>query len=413
MTQPSCEMLAGDWTFREADTKTLTHGIHPYPAKMIPQVASRLINIYGNSGGVIFDPYCGSGTTLLEAMLAGMNAIGTDLNPLARLISRVKTHPISISLLDEEISRFPKSIPDKNCPLPYVTNINYWFAKQVQSDLAAIRKYIDAIEKPTIADVFRVAFSIAVRKSSWVRQGEFKLYRMSDKQIKAHKVEPFALMLDALIDIRQRLFSLKNIVSTPRLPPAIHGFNTVDGIPKCAVVPCSVDLVVTSPPYGDSRTTVAYGQFSRLSAEWLGFPDASRMDNLLMGGGKVAKVQSFDVPTLDAVIAGISGVHRDRAREVAAFFADYRASIGNVAALVKNGGYICYVVADRTVKGSKIPMADTTAAFFAEQGFKSIAVPTRTIPNKRMPSLNSPTNVSGKIGKTITVEKIVICQKVT
>ncbi len=208
----------------------------------------------------------------------------------------------------------------------------------MQSDLAAIGNYIDAIEKPAIADVCRVVFSIAVHKSSSVRQGESKLYRISDKQIKQHKAAPFALMLDALIDIRQRLFSLTNAVSTPRLPPAVHGFDTADEIPAQAVTPCSVDLVVTSLLCGDSRTTVAYGQFSRLSAEWLGFSDAARMDSWLMGGGKIAKIQSFGVPTLDAVLNRISSVHHDRAREVVAFFEDYRASATNVAALVKNGG---------------------------------------------------------------------------
>ena len=82
------------WDFRKADTKRLTHGIHPYPAMMIPQVAARLISRYGAAGDVLFDPYCGTGTSLLEAKLAGMDAVGTDLNPLARLIASVKTTAI-------------------------------------------------------------------------------------------------------------------------------------------------------------------------------------------------------------------------------------------------------------------------------------------------------------------------------
>ena len=75
------------WDFRTADTKTLTHCFHPYPAMMIPQVSGRLIDIYGVDAGLLFDPYCGTGTSLVEANIRGINAVGTDLNPLARLQS--------------------------------------------------------------------------------------------------------------------------------------------------------------------------------------------------------------------------------------------------------------------------------------------------------------------------------------
>ena len=82
------------WDYRSANTKEYTHGIHPYPAMMIPQVARRLIGEYGSEGGVLLDPYCGTGTTLLEGMLAGLESTGTDLNPLARLIAKTKTTPV-------------------------------------------------------------------------------------------------------------------------------------------------------------------------------------------------------------------------------------------------------------------------------------------------------------------------------
>ena len=60
--------LGSDWEYRTANTKEYTHGIHPYPAMMIPQVARRLIHGYGQEGNVLFDPFCGTGTTLLEGV---------------------------------------------------------------------------------------------------------------------------------------------------------------------------------------------------------------------------------------------------------------------------------------------------------------------------------------------------------
>lgn len=80
-----------DWTFKGLSTQKHTHGIHLYPARMHPEIARRVILKYGNSRGVVFDPFMGSGGVLLESMLCGINAIGFDINPLAVLISRVKT----------------------------------------------------------------------------------------------------------------------------------------------------------------------------------------------------------------------------------------------------------------------------------------------------------------------------------
>ena len=398
------------WDYRTADTKQITHGIHPYPAMMIPQVARRLTDAYGRKGKILFDPYCGSGTTLLEGMLAGMDAVGTDLNPLARLIARVKTTPVAVDSLDREIARFPMRAPSADLTVPAVPNVDYWFSTEAQRDLAAIRQHIDRIGNAAVADVFRVAFSLTVRKASWTRQSEFKLYRMSQSQMDRHNPAPFALMLQALSDIRRALSALNRLASRRR-PPSVHGFNTVSGVPTEAIAPESVDLVATSPPYGDSRTTVAYGQFSRLASQWLGFAGANRVDNMLMGGGKADRIGKFGVQKLDGVIARIAEADARRAREVAAFFEDYRASIRNVAAVVTRGGYACYVVGNRTVKGCKVPTAEATAAFFEENGFATEEIYTRNIPNKRMPAVNSPSNVPGETGKTMTTERIVICRK--
>lgn len=403
---------AEDWTFRTANTKQVSHGIHPYPAMMIPQVAHRLTDSYGSEGGLLFDPYCGSGTALLEGMLAGMAAIGTDLNPLARLIACVKTRPVSIAALDYEIVRFRGVGAFPDAPIPPVPNIDYWFSAAVQRDLAAILQHIDNIHNAAVADAFRVAFSLTVRKVSWTRNSEFKLYRIPACQIAEHNPDTRGIMGQALEKVRQALQALGHATVGSYALPAVYKFNTVSGVPASILAQGSVDLVVTSPPYGDSRTTVAYGQFSRLSSQWLGYADANRVDNILMGGGKVDEAAQFGFDKLDGVIAGIADIDERRACEVAAFFEDYRASIGHVAATMKQGGYACYVVGNRTVKGHRVPTAETTAAFFEENGFETAAICTRDIPNKRMPSVNSPSNVPGQIGKTMTAEQIVICRKV-
>jgi DNA modification methylase len=86
-----------DWSFRGCKTQYFTHTFHPYPARFIPQIPSTFIRLFTKEGETVLDPMCGCGTTIVEALLHNRNAIGNDLNPIAVLISKVKT-----TLIDEE-----------------------------------------------------------------------------------------------------------------------------------------------------------------------------------------------------------------------------------------------------------------------------------------------------------------------
>src|SRR4051794_11235644 len=85
---------AMDWECVDADTRYLTHGVHRYSGKFIPQIARQVITLLTQPGDIVLDPYCGSGTTLIEAYLIGRQAIGIDMNPLAVLLARTKCTPI-------------------------------------------------------------------------------------------------------------------------------------------------------------------------------------------------------------------------------------------------------------------------------------------------------------------------------
>ena len=406
-----------DWDYRTANTKEFTHGIHPYPAMMIPQVARRLIQTYAIDGGTLFDPYCGTGTTLLEGMLAGIKSVGTDLNPLARLIAETKTTLLDIEQVDGAIEDFNSLGFEAayagtiKVNVPDIPNVDYWFSKRVQSDLALALDFVNRVRCPHLAKFFKVAFSLTVRKVSWTRNSEFKLVRMPSERMETHHPNVFSIMTGILRDNRNAFSSLQKEFTSKPPTPSVHSFNSVTGIPQDKLAPQSVNVVVTSPPYGDSRTTVAYGQFSRLSSQWLGYEDANRVDKALMGGSKLAKSVAFDVKELDDVIGEIARVDVKRASEVASFFVDYRDSIKNVASVMEPGGYACYVVGNRRVKGFEVPTAEATAAFFESNGFSHVDTFSRNIPNKRMPSMNSPTNIPGRLGKTMKAEKIVICRR--
>ena len=101
--------LEDDWTFNGASTRDLTHCYHDYPARMIPQVARKLLELFGKDAKILFDPYCGSGTSLVEANIRGIDAIGTDLNPLARLIAKTKTSTPDVRIVENLVLKFEKN----------------------------------------------------------------------------------------------------------------------------------------------------------------------------------------------------------------------------------------------------------------------------------------------------------------
>ncbi len=182
--ETACIVDQADWTFRKANVREFTHCFHDYPARMIPQVARQLLAYFGQKDGVLFDPYCGTGTTLVEALIAQMHAVGTDINPLARLIATSKTTVLEIVKLRKLIADFERvSLPGLFRPArtavtpPRIPNIDFWFKPRAIEDLCLILQFTDAIADSPMKTFFEVAFSETVRESSNTKPGEFKLFR--------------------------------------------------------------------------------------------------------------------------------------------------------------------------------------------------------------------------------------------
>ncbi len=403
------------WSFRTADTKEYTHCYHIYPAMMIPQIARKLIDDYAPEGGVnlIFDPYVGSGTTLVEASLKGIRSVGTDLNPLARFMSKVKNQHFNIADINASITYVIESImlysPEKviNTDFSRISNYKFWYTLENLLKLSYINQIILEL-KPEVQDFFLLCLSETVREVSFTRNGEFKRYKMSEKQIEKFNPDVFQLFERKVHRNRNGLESF-NSVSNGELA-SIFDFNTSIGIPRDILPEESVDMVITSPPYGDSHTTVAYGQFSRWSNEWFDFENAKSLDNILMGGVK-SKTAVFESDSIKEELAEIKRLDEKRYFEVISFLNDYWNSIRNVATAVRKGGRVCYVVGNRRVKSIQIDLDYFTAEMFEKCGFKHDVTIVREIPNKRMPSKNSPTNKTGVISTTMTNEYIVILTK--
>ena len=404
------------WNFKTANTKDFTHCYHAYPAMMIPQVARTLIENYAPDGklNLLFDPYMGSGTSLVEASMKGINSIGTDINPLARMISEAKTTHFDIKKIEKclsEIQLLPfKYSLDKVIDTDFsrISNYTFWYSEDTLYKLSFISQVINTFDSD-VQLFFKIALSEVVREVSFTRNGEFKRFRMTEDKIKEFNPDVFGLFECKSF---RNLNGLKQFNTTEKTEVYISDFNTVYGIPEENLPDNSVDMIVTSPPYGDSHTTVAYGQFSRWANEWFGFDNAASLDNLLMGGKKKA-IQKFETDSIKDVLLEINNADAKRYLEVISFLNDYFDSIKNIAPKVRKGGIICFVVGNRTVKGIQISLDYFTAEMFEKFGFKHLQTIVREIPNKRMPSKNSPTNVAGAKSSTMSNEYIVIMEKVS
>ena len=402
------------WDYQGEATKRYTQGFHSYPAMMIPQVASRLLTQYSKEGDILLDPFCGSGSVLVEAKVAKRYSWGVDLNPLAILIARVKTNPIDPSVLHKEYYRLIERIhevSDNEIALPHFFNIDFWFKEDVIKCLAKIKAAISEISDRGVKEFFQVAFSEVVRLSSNSRNHEFKLFRYPQEKLENHYPNVLRIFKERTEANIQGMEEFYKACPTNVWSKVMQGDFTK---PLGVIEPSTVNIIVTSPPYGDSRTTVAYGQFSRLSSQWLGFmPEkAPDIDKEMLGGNprqqEDAKLSS---PTLNRVINLVAERDGKRAKQVLAFYIDLSKCLRNMANYLKSEGHACIVIGNRRVKGIQLP----TDIVICELSHHFSLIPQqiiiRNIPSKTMPLRNSPTNIRGAVEDTMRKEYIVILKE--
>jgi 16S rRNA G966 N2-methylase RsmD len=386
--------------------------LHKYPATMLPQIGIDILKELNVSSGTLLDPYCGSGSSFASGLECGITEMyGFDINPLAVLISRAKFTRISLNEFCETRQTFRNNVFEflknenrvNDLKRPEITNIDFWFSKEVIANLTIIKYFIDEIANENIRTLFLIPFSETVRMCSYTRNNEFKLFRMKPEDLLNFNPDVIGVYFKKL----EETFFLYSNYYFPKLE---NGVNISVEYSKFQPRNEYFDIVLTSPPYGDSRTTVAYGQFSTLSNEWTGIRYARKIDSLLMGGVKLKRIVTKGL--IADYIAQINQTDSRRALEVSAFYNDLGNSIKQIADCVRKGGKTVYVVGNRTVKNVQLPTDQFIAEQFEENSFKHLITYERALSNKAMPSQNSPTNVVGKKVNTMLLEYIVVCEKI-
>jgi site-specific DNA-methyltransferase (cytosine-N4-specific) len=295
--QASLPGMPGSPALRRQSTRYSAHGVHEYRGKFNPQIVRAIGNLVGlQPGDWVLDPFCGSGTTLLEAAHIGWNAVGIDINPLGVEIARAKLAAICTSpaelvthsrILQQRLSQHTKDIPcdmalhneqirrlggpEWGNSLPNLDYLRGWFTESVLEQLLVILTEIDRIPLPEVRLIFRVIWSDVLR--------EVSLQDPDDLRIRRRKSPPentpvMPLFLNTMTSRIETILKARRLLSVPvASQSAILGDIRKDAALVKKIYPHQrFDAAITSPPY---VTALPYIDTQRLSLAVLGLIDAT------------------------------------------------------------------------------------------------------------------------------------------
>lgn len=254
-----------NWDFANSVTPSGVHSIHPYPARFIPHIPRTLIEMFhpGDSSKVL-DPFCGSGTTLVEAMSVGITSVGVDLSPLAALIAKVKTTPLSSTLMEvgEGVSQAAQErVANNSIAIPAIPRLEHWFQRPIQEALASLVAEINTTAHADLADALKVAVSsIIVRVSN---QDSDTRYAAIEKKVTQKDV--WLQFERAVSNIAVALTNVKLNFFHP--PPTVRVITADLMEVQPNQIGQDIGLVVTSPPYPNAYE---YWLYHKYRMYWLG-----------------------------------------------------------------------------------------------------------------------------------------------
>ena len=273
-----------DWDFSDIswkETQCLTHGFHPYTAKFIPQIPRRLIKMYAQEvGDRILDPFCGSGTTLVEAKLVGMPCMGIDINPLAIIIANAKVTPIAKEQLKDFmlwLNYLKQEDPEKfHASYIYLSDDRDWFREDVLGQIEIILEKLDTLEDFNTRNFVNVALSSVLKGASNARMDrveptlpkspiyvDYKHYCRVVNNL-TREINVFARLYHKLRRMEKSLRLFLCQAANAKTIAILGDARKLDELQSDFLQKESIKLVVTSPPYG---LAFDYQKIHRLSIE--------------------------------------------------------------------------------------------------------------------------------------------------
>ncbi len=416
-----------DWSFSDKTIKHtayITHGYYTYPAKFIPQLAARIIKENSKVDDIIIDPFMGSGTTVIEAMVNDRIGIGTDINEIAVLLAKVKSTPIKTELLIDEFfnlifklnSKFNGEYKNELSKAKEYINlperVDYWFKPHIKDKLFIILYNILKIKNKDIQDFFLITFAQILKSCSIWLQKSVKPTRDFNKK----EIDPFYKFE----------WQAKRMIKKHKDFNKILSKKVINNIDKYRIVknsdsrqiPCEdnqATLIVTSPPY---VTSYEYADLHQLPSLWFGFLDELSSFRKKFIGSSYRERDSIDLKSSIAYKIVTALGNNKKGIEVRNYFADMLESFIEMKRILKKGGRAAIVIGNTKLKGVEILNAEVFKEQFENIGFKVHKIIHREIPSKMLPSTRDPktgkfTKVNGKKNTLVyPTEYILIMEKI-
>jgi len=377
---------------------SLTHWIHSYPAKMFHRIPQVLLSRLPPEPKLrILDPFCGSGTVLLEAVAKGHTAIGIDVNPLARLISLVKVTPLCPNHLRSHLAGI---LARGRSARKLISNetLDYWFKPGPREALESLEEAIRKVRHEECRHFFQICLSAIVRKASLADPSIPPPVRLTRERAKLANLRyrtnlRYAEKLDAEgvfslfeVSVARNLLRMGTLFASPNLGTATVLPETRQASDS-GLKASSIDLVITSPPYCGAQK---YVRSVRLELLLLGYPpDAiSEADRRTLGterlSTKLSAEQFKGSPLAERLHKQIVKTNVTRANMFAQYVNYLDAFAKELARILKPSGEAFVTFGTDRVAGVEVDCAKLFAQAALRHGMTHIATLVDTIPSRGM-----------------------------
>ncbi|MDY0083154.1 MAG: DNA methyltransferase, partial [Ignavibacteriaceae bacterium] len=335
-----------------------SHGLHKYPAKFFPELPRWLIQKYSKPGDIILDPFMGSGTSNVEALLLGRHSVGIDVDPFAKYLTKVKTTKLNIdeleestdSLLNSLLKYAPEKINETDIPtFPYRDN---WFDREILFELTYIKKlilksnYSNDIKNFQLISLSSIIRSVSNADNNCTRTVVRK--KLNKNIYPSMALTKFA---ETLLLNSYRVAEFSTISST-NISVEIPEDNDARSIKYPANY---FDFALTSPPYANA---VDYPRTHQLEMYWLGLANGSLipMKKKHIGTESVSaddykQLHKIGVKEADKIISSI--FQKDPRRSFIAYnyLLDMEENMREVRRVLKKKGRYVIVVGNNKIRG--------------------------------------------------------------
>ena len=383
-----------NWAFEDfRSTEQWTHGYHRYPAKFLPNVVRKIIEEHSPTNcKIIADLFAGCGTTLVETKAHGISSIGTDINPVARLIAKVKTTPIAPEELqlayDNLIACFDGYNKVDYANIQKHERLDYWFRPSEKAKIAFLYDRVNRLDfDEIIKEFFFVCISHILKNCSRWLQSSTKPQVDPNKTIP----DPFAEFkrhCQKMIKNNREYYNYLNEKGYLDIPCRILLRDARD----TGIDSGSVDMIITSPPY---VTSYEYADIHQLTGYWMDFiPDMHEFRKQFIGtsysGNKSFEVKGSE--QAQEIVNALAEKSKHIAHDVAQYFNDMQKVANEMARILVPNGHACIVIGNTKIKNVQIKSAEVFCELLENSGLSQEKVIKRSIPHKLMPTLRDSLN---------------------